>query len=61
MHSFELLELTKALLPIWRRKSETSEEMGYAEIKAYRDIGAKVYYNGESAGKLIFKIIVYEL
>ena len=25
--------------------------MDYAEIKAYRDIGAKVYYNGESAAK----------
>ena len=51
MHSFELLGLTKALLPIWRRKSETSEEMTYAEIKAYKDMGAKGYYNGESAAK----------
>ena len=25
--------------------------MAYAEIKAYRDIGAKGYYNGESAAK----------
>ena len=49
MYFFELLGLTKALLPIWRRKSETSEEMTYAEIKAYK--GAKGYYNGESAAK----------
>ena len=47
-----MLGLTKALLPRnRRRKSETSEEIDYAEIKAYRDIGAKVYYNGESAAK----------
>ena len=26
--------------------------MAYAEIKAYRDIGAKGLYNGESAAKL---------
>ena len=53
MHFFELLGLTKALLPRDRnRKIETSEEMTYAEIKAYRDIGAKGYYNGESAAKL---------
>ena len=49
MHSFELLGLTKALLPTWRRKSETSEEMTYAEIKACK--GAKGLYNGESAAK----------
>ena len=41
--SFELLGNAKALLPIRRRNSETSREMDYAEIKAYRDIGAKVY------------------
>ena len=52
MHFFELLGPTKALLPRDRnRKIETSEEMTYAEIKAYRDIGAKGLYNGESAAK----------
>ena len=50
MYFFELLGLTKALLPRDRnRKIETSEEMTYAEIKAYK--GAKGYYNGESAAK----------
>ena len=34
-NSFGKLGRAKALLPeIWRRKSETSREMGYAEIKA---------------------------
>ena len=37
--SFELLGNAKALQPIWNRKIETSREMDYAEIKAYRDIG----------------------
>ena len=27
--------MAKALLPIWRRNSETSREMDYGEIKAY--------------------------
>ena len=41
-YSTELLGKAKALLPIWRRKSETSREMDYAEIKA-SNRSAKVY------------------
>lgn len=35
VYSIELLGRANALLPIWRRKSETSREMNYGEIKAY--------------------------
>lgn len=44
-NSFGKLGRAKALLPeIWSRKTETSREMGYAEIKAIRvtSNGAKV-------------------
>lgn len=35
MNNFtELLGRAKALLPIWSRKTETSREMDYGEIKA---------------------------
>ena len=47
----ELLGNTKALLPIWRRKSETSREMDYAEI-IYGDIVLRSINNVQSAAKL---------
>ena len=34
VNSTELLGKAKALLPIWSRKTETSREMTYGEIKA---------------------------
>ena len=42
-----MLEQAKALLPIWRRNSETSREIDYGEIKAiYVEIySPKVLYN----------------
>ena len=37
MNNFtELLGRAKALLPIWSRKTETSREMDYGEIKALK-------------------------
>ena len=40
VYSSELLGKAKAILPKWSRKTEISEWMIYAEIKAYY-IGAK--------------------
>ena len=56
LNSFELLGSAKALLPIWSRKTETSREMLYGEIKALYKVLSSIN-NVQSAAKtnIIYK------